>query len=275
MAETSPSARPADRSHPVAEKEVERHPAISLWDVSHQYQLGRKTVRAIANITLEVFDGETVCIVGPSGCGKSTLLKILVGLLDPTNGRVVPAEQIRTRGIGFVQQRPALLPWRTVMENAILGIEVKRQITADTLDGIRDELFEFGLRGFEDAPIEALSGGMMQKVALIAALFGNPALLACDEPFSAVDFVSRLSLLNIFKNKCYLNDITTVFVTHNIEEAIFLGHRVIVLSGRPGQVVDIVPIDQLEHDDDIVKCRQTPEFMALFQRIWTSLDATV
>ncbi len=250
-------------------------PVIALADICHEYGVGPDVVRAVDSVSLEVGEGETVCIVGPSGCGKSTLLKIMVGIIKPTSGRVIPGAKVQADGIGYVQQQPALLPWRTVVENAILGMEVKGPLKEDGLARIRDDLDILGLSDFENRPVTELSGGMMQKVALITALSGGPALLACDEPFSAVDYVGRLHLLGIFKRKCRVERITTVFVTHNIEEAIFLGHRVVVLSGRPGRVVETVPIGPLEKDDNAVEFRRSPEFDRYFQKIWGSLNAAI
>lgn len=245
---------------------------MRLNAVTKNFTAEGRSVPALENITFDVHRGEMVCIVGPSGCGKSTLLRILAGLELVSSGTCwVDPEQIR-EGIAFIPQGTALLPWRTLLQNASLGREVRDgSLNCDRLENILDCIKEYKLEGFEDQFPSELSGGMSQKVALICALQSRPRLLLCDEPFSAVDFVSRLELNTLFKNMCHVEGITTVFVTHNIEEAIFLGDRIVVMSGRPGKVVKIHKTDIAITMHDSVHCRELPEFSDLFIEIWGNL----
>lgn len=247
---------------------------IRVDGVYKTYRDGSRVVDALADITFKVCSGELVCIVGPSGCGKSTLLRILAKLEEPTDGTAwIDSAHLR-EGVAYVQQASALLPWRTLLQNASLGREVRdKALNPVRVENILQMIHKYGLDGFENSFPSELSGGMAQKVALICALQSRPRVLLCDEPFSAVDFVTRLELNTLFKNMCRLEAITTIFVTHNIEEAIFLGDRVIVMSGRPGPgrivkthtpYLSIAPYDA-------VLCRQSPEFSEYFLEIWADL----
>jgi NitT/TauT family transport system ATP-binding protein len=232
----------------------------------------------LTSIDLRVPRGELLAIVGPSGCGKSTLLKLIAGLFEPTSGRVHVDAERKESGISYVPQNPSLLPWRTARQNACVGMELKKEtgggsITATNLEFL-DSLFDdWRLTGFEDRYPSELSGGMAQRVALIRALVSRPSILLCDEPFSAIDFVTRLRLNTEFKSLCKVRQITTVFVTHNIEEAIFLGTKVMVMSGRPGSVVSTYQPRFSRGGSNAVECRQAPEFERLFQSIWQDLES--
>ena len=229
---------------------------------------------ALASITLDVSRGETCAIVGPSGCGKSTLLKILAGLLSPTYGDVKRHFDVVSASVGYVPQSANMLPWRSAIQNAAIGLELKDEaLTVASKERLEAEFRTYGLYGFEDATWESLSGGMRQKVALICSLSISPTILLCDEPFSAIDFVTRLELLNVFKADCVKKEITTVFVTHNIEEAIFLADRVVVMSGRPGKIASIVDSRLKRMKHSFVGVRGTKEFDSMFREIWSLLDS--
>jgi NitT/TauT family transport system ATP-binding protein len=174
-------------------------------------------------------------------------------------------------GIAYVPQEPSLLPWRTSLQNACLGLELKGALNQDRVQSVRDSLEEYGLRGFEQSLPGELSGGMRQRISVIRALESNPQLMLCDEPFSAIDFVTRLDLNTRFKRMCRVNAITTIFVTHNIEEAIFLADEVAVMSGRPGRIVSSYRPRLSVAPDDAVKSRSSPEFAKYFLRIWNDL----
>jgi ABC-type nitrate/sulfonate/bicarbonate transport system ATPase subunit len=228
-------------------------------------------VDALDEVSFEVERGTLFCIVGPSGCGKSTLMRLLLGIDNPTSGNIWLNPDRVSAGVALIQQSSVLLPWRTVLQNAALGLEVKGNVRREHIEYIRDEIKRVGLGGFEHTPWSELSGGMRQKVAIICALVSRPALLFCDEPFSAIDFVTRLDMNMHFKNMCEIASITTVFVTHNIEEAIFLGDRIAVMSRRPGKIVSIHNAILSKDPHDAVKCRESPEFEALFMKIWGEL----
>lgn len=197
---------------------------------------------ALAATDLELRAGELIALLGPSGCGKTTLLRILAGLIQPTRGTVErPGVAVES---GFIFQRPVLLPWRSALANTLLPVELRRRVTATDRDRAHDLLEMVGLKGFERSRPDQLSGGMQQRVALARALMLRPRILFLDEPFAALDEFTRedmnLELLRIFELKTELE--ASVIVTHSLEEAVFLADRVVVLSGRPGRVLDTVPV---------------------------------
>ena len=219
---------------------------VSLKDLSHVFTDGHEPLAALAQVNLDVPAGEFTSIIGPSGCGKSTLLRIVGGLVAPTRGEAViagapPKAAQRAREVGFVFQDPSLLPWRTVLANVKLPLEL------DSVHKIRpvpqpDELLDLvGLREFRDYYPFQLSGGMQQRVAIARALALNPSLLLMDEPFGALDEITRSAmryeLLRIWDaNPGAAGPKTVMFVTHSISEAIILADRVVVLRSRPGSV---------------------------------------
>ncbi len=229
-------------------------------------------VLVLNNMNFKVERSKIFCIVGPSGCGKSTLLKILLNLipLDAGNIRLHPERQNR---VAYIQQNTTLLPWRTLLQNASLGAEIRDELDKAALNRLMDTIREFGLEGFEHCLPNELSGGMRQRVNIISALESRPSILLCDEPFSSIDFVTRLDLSTIFKKRCSFGKMTTIFVTHNIEEAIFLGDEVAVMSGRPGHIVSIYEPNLTKNKFDAIACRENDEFQYLFKRIWLDLKA--
>jgi NitT/TauT family transport system ATP-binding protein len=219
---------------------------IEVCQVSKTYRLASGgEVLALSGISFDVAAGEFVSIVGPSGCGKSTLLSIIGGLGSASQGEVlVNASPVREprKDVGFVFQDPVLLPWRSVLQNAMLGVEVLG------LDQVRyraraEELIDLvGLRGFEKALPGELSGGMQQRNAIVRALLHEPNLLLMDEPFGALDAMTRENM-NLELLRIWAASATSVlFVTHSVPEALFLSDRVIVMSARPGRVLDVVDV---------------------------------
>jgi NitT/TauT family transport system ATP-binding protein len=246
---------------------------LSASSLCKEYpQPGKAPLRVIDNLTFDVERGKLLAIVGPSGCGKSTLLRILSGGEQPTTGKVQWTDEKRRDQTASIEQSPSLLPWRTALQNASLGPELRGKFNDVVITRITDAFREFGLGGFENTYPEQLSGGMQQRVAIIRALESKPLVLFCDEPFSAVDFVTRLTLNTDFKKLCRMAQCTTVFVTHNIEEAIFLGDRILVLGKRPTKIVfELFPkLSVAPHN--AVRCRQSPEFSVYFEQIWTALN---
>lgn len=220
-------------------------PHISIHRLTHEYGKGNPPVTALSNINLDIDEGEFVSIIGPSGCGKTTLLRIVGGLLKPTQGtvRIVgasPDEARRQRLFGAVFQDAALLPWRTAAENVRLSIELNRD---DVKGEVTDLLHTVGLDGFHDSYPYQLSGGMKQRVALARALATRPRILLMDEPFGSLDEITRTDmgyeLLRIWESR----PTTVLFVTHSIAEAVMLSDRVVVLSPRPGEIVDVINIE--------------------------------
>lgn len=202
--------------------------------IAKSFETASGALPVLEGIDVEVGAGELVCIVGPSGCGKSTLLRILAGLEQTDAGEFEFGDNYpRT---AFVQQNPNLLPWRTVLQNALLGLELHGKPTLEDILQIRQQLKRFGLGEFENALPEDISGGMTQKAALACALATRPTVLFCDEPFSAIDFVGRLPVMSEFREACRALGMAVLLVTHNIEEAILLGDRILVLTGRPAKL---------------------------------------
>ena len=216
---------------------------LSLDGVSHAYG----PTEVLRDISLDVPDGEIVCLIGPSGCGKSTLLRFLGGLERPTSGRVLqigapPADSLNP--LTYVFQDFALLPWRTVEGNVRLALEDKKIGRAETDRLVDDVLARTRLSDFRRALPKQISGGMKQRVAIARALAVKPAVMLLDEPLSALDAQTRELLLDDIVQLWTRTPFTGVYVTHNLSEAVRVGHRVVVLSRRPGQVRDVVTIDR-------------------------------
>ena len=202
-------------------------------------------LQVLDHISFTVLPGEFLCIIGPSGCGKSTLLQLLGGLLKGYSGDVLLSGKILTEphpDISLVFQKPNLMPWRTVLDNVLLPLKINGVSSEESKRRAREMLFKVGLLDFESAYPKALSGGMEQRVAVARALVNRPRILLLDEPFSALDALTRsnlnLELLRLWRNQ----SITAVMVTHNIHEAVLLADRVLVLSPRPAIVTREIPI---------------------------------
>jgi len=203
-------------------------------------------IHALKDINFTVSDGEFICLVGRSGCGKSTLLKILAGLLPRTSGSVTLAgRDLQGPGadIGVVFQDPVLMPWRNILDNILLPIEFRRLRTADYRERADELLKMVGLTGFERHFPHELSGGMQQRASIVRALIANPQILLMDEPFGALDAMTReqmnLDILQLWQTSRK----TVMFVTHSITESIFLADRVFVMTPRPGTLAEIIDVD--------------------------------
>jgi NitT/TauT family transport system ATP-binding protein len=219
---------------------------IAVRDLSVTYGRGASRVEALRDISFRIADGEFVVIVGPSGCGKSTLLKILAGLMPASGGAVeLNGEPIRgpRRDIGVVFQTPVLFPWRTVLDNALLPADVQRRDRRAMTGRALGLLRQVGLDGFEQRYPRELSGGMQQRVGIVRALVHDPAILLMDEPFGALDALTR-EALNVELQRIWLERrLTALFITHSISEAVFLADRILVLTPRPGRIGDAFEVD--------------------------------
>ncbi|MER7174498.1 ABC transporter ATP-binding protein [Streptomyces mesophilus] len=221
-------------------------PAVRIQDVAVRFRSKKRDVTALTDVSLDVTPGEFVAIVGPSGCGKSTLLKLVAGLLKSSSGQVrLQGEQVAgpRHDIGYVFQRAALLEWRSALKNILLQAEI-RKLPAAQARARADELIRMtGLGGFEDALPHELSGGMQQRVALCRALLHRPPVLLMDEPFGALDALTR-EQMNVELHRIWRETGTTVLlVTHSIAEAVYLADRVVVMSPRPGTIQEIIQVD--------------------------------
>jgi NitT/TauT family transport system ATP-binding protein len=219
---------------------------IRLSGVSRTFDGRSGRVEALRGIDLDVAEGEFVAVLGRSGCGKSTLLRMIAGLLPATAGEITvggtPIGRPR-RDIAMLFQRPALLPWRSVLDNVLLPVEIFGWQRARHRDRARELLDLAGLGGFEKRLPHELSGGMQQRVALCRSLIGEPRVMLMDEPFSALDALTREELSGELQRVHMETKATVVFVTHSIDEAVLLADRVVVLSPRPGRIRRVVPVD--------------------------------
>jgi NitT/TauT family transport system ATP-binding protein len=220
-------------------------PRIELRGVSKSFG----SLVALAPVSVSVEEGETITLLGPSGCGKTTLLRLIAGLESPSSGEIVvngttAQEARRHKQIGFIPQSPALLPWRTVEANARLLLDINRKNSpARPTASVGDLLEEVGLGEFRDAYPHELSGGMQQRVGLVRAFALDAPILLMDEPFAALDEMTRTDMRHLLGRLCEPLGTTVVFVTHSIPEATFLSDRVAVMSPRPGAVSETVTID--------------------------------
>ncbi len=245
---------------------------LELKDLSFAYA----SLPALHEVSFDVEEGEFVSIVGPSGCGKSTLLSVIDGLSPATGGKIfLDGHEVREPGYdrALVFQEPSLLPWRTVMANVTFGLECQNMPKKEAREKALRLISLVGLDGFAEAYPYQLSGGMQQRVNLARALAVDPEILLMDEPFAALDAQTRelmqAELLGVWQRTRK----TVLFVTHQIDEAIYLSDRVIVFSGRPGRVADII-VPNLSRPRDL-KIKHTPEFLACVDRIWSLIQSNM
>ena len=250
---------------------------IDLRQVALTYQAPDGEVEALRDISLTVEEGEFVSIIGPSGCGKSTLLSLIAGLELPTSGTVmVDGEPVTAPSpkIGFMPQRDQLFPWRSIWGNVTLGPELQGRNTPERQAHVQTLLARYGLAEFADKLPSQLSGGMRQRCALIRTLATEPKLLLLDEPFSALDHQTRLSVSADIHRIIRQEGKTSLLVTHDISEAISLSDRVVVFSHRPATVKHIHDLSALRHYAPMER-RAQPEFQTLFHQLWKELDIHV
>lgn len=229
------------------------------------------TITAIDNLSLDIFDKELVAIVGPSGCGKTTLLSILANLENKTAGNIIYDKNIK---IGYMLQKDALFPWLSVLDNCLIGLEINHSLTEEKKNRVINLLKTYGLGDFINKYPDSLSGGMKQRVALIRTLATNPDILLLDEPFSALDYVTRLALANDLYNIIKNEGKTAILVTHDIAEAISLCDRVVVLSKRPANVKKIYNIE-FSNKSTPINNRKKKEFSEYYDSIWRDLDVHI
>jgi NitT/TauT family transport system ATP-binding protein len=246
---------------------------ISFQNVSKTFTVGGQVAfTALQDFNLDVEDGEFITVVGPSGCGKSTAIGIAAGLADPSSGQVV-VDGVSVRGPGpergLIFQQYALFPWLTVRQNVEFGLKIggtgrreRREISDHFLDLV-------GLRDFADALPKTLSGGMKQRCAIARAYAVNPKILLMDEPFGALDALTRVQLQDQLLTMWSKERRTVMFITHDVDEAVYLASRVVVMAARPGRLHRIIPVDlPFPRTEDI---RLSPEFAALRNEVWRSV----
>lgn len=253
-------------------------PTLIIDNLCHSYHTLEGETSALEHLSFCAMQGEFLSIVGPSGCGKSTLLSMIAGLLMPESGQIllngVPLTSDTTH-IGYMLQHDHLLEWRSVYRNAILGLEIQHRLNSETKNKARDLLSQYQLSEFAKSRPSQLSGGMRQRVALIRTLVLEPDLLLLDEPFSALDYQTRLTVSNDIGQIIRKEKRTAILVTHDLSEAISLGDKVIVLSQRPARVKKEIPLHFTLSEDTPINRRSTPEFKSYFNEVWRELNEDI
>lgn len=244
---------------------------LKVKNLSKKYHTKSGEIKALDNISFEVFEEEFLCIVGSSGCGKSTLLNILAGLENKTDGEIIKKSDLK---IGYMLQEDALFPWLNILDNACLGLEINKLKTKENIKYVEDLLDKYGLKDFKNKYPRELSGGMRQRVALIRTLALKPDILMLDEPFSALDYVSRLSVSEDVANIIKKEKKTVIMITHDIAEAVSLASRVMVLSKRPAKIKNIYTIN-LSNRGTPMENRKAKEFAYYYDLLWRDLDKNV
>lgn len=246
---------------------------LELDRVDLLYQTEKSETEAVRNLSIAVDEGEFIALVGPSGCGKTTILSMIAGLMPPTGGRItVDGTQVTAKSgiVGYMLQRDNLFEWRTIESNVLLGLSVQKKLTEENRKHALDMLEKYGLGEFRDAYPTQLSGGMRQRAALIRTLAFKPKILLLDEPFSAVDFQTRMTVCDdvysIIKNERK----TAILVTHDISEAVSMADRIVVLTKRPASVKTIFSID-IDAPTPLKK-RESPRFSEWFDRVWKEVS---
>lgn len=250
-------------------------PLLEIRDVSLSYHTSAGETPALSHLTFDLMPGEFLAVVGPSGCGKSTLLNLVCGLLSAEEGTILMNDTVPSPGdprIGYMLQKDHLLEWRTIYQNVTLGLEIRRELTPAKLKYIEEMLCTYGLDKFRNARPSQLSGGMRQRAALIRTLALKPELLLLDEPFSALDYQTRLNVSDDIGRILKKERKPAILVTHDISEAISMADRVIILTKRPATVARIVTIDLDLTDRTPLASRNAPQFKFYFNLIWKELN---
>jgi NitT/TauT family transport system ATP-binding protein len=251
---------------------------LVVQHVAKSYEVDGRIVPVIGDLSLTLDHGQIVSIVGPSGCGKTTLLNTLCGLLTADSGRISWYGQEITgqpQNVGYMLQKDLLLPWRTALGNVMLGLEIRGVTAGEARDRSHAMLDQLGLHGFADHYPSTLSGGMRQRVALARTLVNEPAVLLLDEPFASLDFQNKLLIESDTAKLVREGGRSLLLITHDIEEAVSLADRVIVLSKRPTQVKAVYNIALGIERTDMMAARDSPDFSKYVRQIWADLDVVL
>lgn len=248
---------------------------VIVENIFMNYHSLKGSTPALKDISFSIEEGEFVSIVGPSGCGKSTLLNIIAGLIPQSSGDIyIDGEKQKSISpkIGYMFQKDHLFNWLTVLDNITLGLNIQHKLNSERKETIEKLLKDYGLLDFKDHHPDELSGGMRQKVALIRTLALNPEVLLLDEPFSALDYQTRLNISDEIYNIIKKEGKTAIMVTHDISEAVAMSDRILVLSKRPAKIKKDVTIKLSTKCNSPLKCREAPEFRVYFNDIWKELN---
>ena len=249
---------------------------LKLDGIHHTYFTKNSATTALSDISLEVQEGEFVSFLGPSGCGKTTLLSIIAGLIKPTEGTVTLENQSVQKlknQIGYMLQQDYLFPWKSIKENILLGLKISDSLTASKKQYALELLNQMGLKGFESQYPAQLSGGMRQRVALVRTLATEPKLLMLDEPFSALDFQTKLKLEDLVSETLKTFGKTAILVTHDIGEAIAMSDRIFLFSPRPGRLYKTFIVPKELRELPPFYARNHEIYSELFQKIWKELES--
>ena len=241
---------------------------VEIKNISKDFYSKNKITTAIKDISLDVKDGEFVAIVGPSGCGKSTLLNILCNLDKPTSGQIILKNNEK---IGYMLQQDCLFPWLTIFDNCCIGLKIENKLTKENKEYVKNLLYTYGLKDFINSYPNSLSGGMRQRVALIRTLAIKPDILLLDEPFSALDYQSRLAVCDDVYRIIKKEKKTIIMITHDIAEAISMADRIVILTGRPAMVKKIMDV-KITNSSTPINNRKCVEFSKYYESIWKELD---
>ena len=241
---------------------------IEINNLSKKYYDKKQEVLALDNINLNVYEGEFLVIVGPSGCGKSTLLNIIGKIDDKSDGKVKINEGIK---IGYMLQSDCLFSWLTILDNALLGLKIKKLLSEENINYVKELLSTYGLSNFMESYPNSLSGGMKQRVALIRTLALKPDILLLDEPFSALDYQTRLAVADDVYKIIKKEKKTVIMITHDVSEAVSIADRVVVLSDRPAKVKKIFEI-KMDDKSSPINNRKCRDFIKYYDEIWKEID---
>jgi len=241
---------------------------LSIKKLKKIYHTKEGETKAVEDFSFDLKEGEFVAIVGPSGCGKSTILSVLCGLEEKSGGEI---SLKKDSNVGYMLQQDSLFEWRNILDNCLLGLEINKKLNKETKEYVINLLNTYGLKDFIYSYPDNLSGGMRQRVALIRTLATNPDLLLMDEPFSALDYQSRLAISDDIYNILKKEKKTMIMVTHDIAEAISMCDKVIVLSNRPATIKSIYDI-KLENKTTPINNRKDKNFSYYYDKIWKDID---
>ena len=241
---------------------------IQLKNIKKNYYTLEKEILAIENVTLDIYEGEYLVIVGPSGCGKSTLLNIIGKIDDETSGEIITKDNIK---IGYMLQNDCLFSWLNILDNCLLGLRINGKLSEDDINYVKELINMYGLHDFMYSYPDSLSGGMRQRVALIRTLALKPDVLLLDEPFSALDYQTRVRVADDVYKIIKDTHKTAIMITHDIGEACSVADRVVVLSDRPSSVKEIYNI-KMTGKSSPINNRKCPEFSEYYDMIWKAID---
>ena len=244
---------------------------LEIKNLRKIYHTKKDEILAVDDFSFSLLEGEFVSIVGPSGCGKSTILSILCGLIDYSDGKIFLNDNSK---IGYMLQEDCLFDFRNILDNCLIGLEINKNLNNETKTYVEKLLKDYGLYEFKDKYPSNLSGGMRQRVALIRTLATNPDILLLDEPFSALDYQTRINVANDVYNIIKKERKSAIMVTHNIEEACMLSDRVIVLTNRPCNIKNIYEI-KLDKKKNPIDKKKDPNFNYYYDLIWKDIDSHV